>query len=892
MPSRAFEPASGRANARRKAAARRDWLRIGVAASALGFIVGVALLTRFAPGFSWETNTLDPSEPARARWSPVASPSSVSAPPDAVREQHAPPPATRDPAATDAPIRVRSASLSRLSGATRIRIATDRRASYSIEGAGQSTTIRILLEDSMLGAPISNLDLAAHGLRALRIVDEEDTLVMEIEVARPTPVQSQWIAATNGAALFIDLELPLDETHARTSRSALPATVSAAPRRDSSSRSGVPLNAAPDRFDTEAAREPAAPPPAAMAIARSRSDSDRNREIDALAEAERVLNQARLARAAGDLTEAAQLFEHGLATNPGHRALTLERTRLLVEMERPEDALALIREARREAPRDVSFALLHARLLDRMGDRTSAIAVLESASFELADAPEIFALRAAYLQKSEDHTAAIEQYEALVRRFPERSRWWMGMGISLEAKDRRREALDVYRIAIELDGLPEASRGLGREPRSSALEEELVVARKKIRIGDLLVENRVISEAQLTSALAEQKKTGLKLGRQLIEAGYLDEDRFLEFLSQQLDIPCIDVARYEFRPKTVELLPETYARRFRAIVLDTKDGVATVGMADPTNIFAMDEIERILKMSLVPAVVRESELLAAIDRNYRKTSEIHSLAEELHDELDSSDFDLSQLEAETPESDAAVVRLLKSIFEDAVQIGTSDIHIEPDESCLRIRQRVDGVLHEQLMKETRIASALVLRLKLMSGLNISERRLPQDGRFNIRVKNRSIDVRVSTLPVQWGESVVMRLLDQTESALDLDSVGMPERILARFRHHIHQPHGLILVTGPTGSGKTTTLYGALSELNEASKKDHLGRRPRRIPAASDSTVADQHEDRARLRERPAFRTPAGSGHRHDRRDARPGDGGDCPACGDDRAPRILDAAYE
>lgn len=345
------------------------------------------------------------------------------------------------------------------------------------------------------------------------------------------------------------------------------------------------------------------------------------------------------------------------------------------------------------------------------------------------------------------------------------------------------------------------------------------MARKKVRIGELLVESRVISETQLRSALERQKKTGLKLGRQLIEAGYLSEDRFLEFLSQQLEIPHVDLTRYEIRQSTAELLPETAARRFRAIVLEVKDGTALVGMADPTNIFAMDEIERILKLAVEPAVVRESELLAAIDRSYSRTSEIHSLAEELHDELDSgSDFDLSQLDANVGESDAAVVRLLKSIFEDAVRSGTSDIHIEPDEVCLRIRQRIDGVLREQVMKEARIASALVLRLKLMAGLNISERRLPQDGRFNIRIGDRGVDVRLSTLPVQWGESVVMRLLDQSQGALGLERIGMPGRILRRFRHFIHQPHGLVLVTGPTGSGKTTTLYGALSELNDPAKK--------------------------------------------------------------------------
>ena len=317
------------------------------------------------------------------------------------------------------------------------------------------------------------------------------------------------------------------------------------------------------------------------------------------------------------------------------------------------------------------------------------------------------------------------------------------------------------------------------------------MARKKIRIGELLVENQVISETQLRSALAEQKRSGLKLGRQLIEAGYVEEERFLSFLSQQLDIPLVDLARYEIRSATVELLPETYARRFRAIVLEVKNGTATVGLADPTNIFAIDELERILKMSVEPAVVRESQLLAAIDRTYSRASEIHSLSEALHEELDSgrSDFDLAQLAENEEENDAAVVRLLKSIFEDAVRTGTSDIHIEPDESCLRVRQRIDGTLHEQVMKETRIASALVLRLKLMSGLNVSEKRLPQDGRFNIRVRGRSVDVRVSTMPVQWGESVVMRLLDQSEKRLGLDHVGMPGRILRRFRHFIHQPHG-------------------------------------------------------------------------------------------------------
>lgn len=260
------------------------------------------------------------------------------------------------------------------------------------------------------------------------------------------------------------------------------------------------------------------------------------------------------------------------------------------------------------------------------------------------------------------------------------------------------------------------------------------------------------------------------------------------------------------------------ARRFRAIVLAERNGELLVGMADPLDIFAYDEIVRILKQPIKQAVVRESELLSTLDLVYRRTEEIASLAEELEDELDDDAFDLADLTAESSSEDAPVVKLLKTLFEDAVQARSSDIHIEPDESVVRIRQRVDGVLQEQVMKEKRVNAALVLRLKLMAGLNISEKRLPQDGRFNVRVKGRSIDVRVSTMPVQYGESVVMRLLDQSQGMLNLESTGMPPELLARFRRMIQRPHGMILVTGPTGSGKTTTLYGALSELNRPEVK--------------------------------------------------------------------------
>lgn len=339
----------------------------------------------------------------------------------------------------------------------------------------------------------------------------------------------------------------------------------------------------------------------------------------------------------------------------------------------------------------------------------------------------------------------------------------------------------------------------------------------KIRIGDLLVQNGVISEQQLTEALTKQKETRQKLGRTLLTLGYVKEQQFLEFLAQQLNVPLVDLAHYSFNQQDVLRLSETHARRFRSIVLKENPDHFLVGMSDPLDIFAFDELQRLLPKTVELAVVAEGQLLQTLDLMYRRTSDIESLADELSEDIAEDTFDLSRLTA-TDEVDAPVVRLLKSLFEDAVQVGASDIHIEPDESVLRIRQRVDGVLHEHVMKDSRIASVLVLRLKLMAELNISEKRLPQDGRFQITVKNHVVDVRLSTLPTQHGESVVMRLLDQSAGVIGLDKVGLPQHLLTRMRRIIREPHGILLVTGPTGSGKTTTLYGALNELNEPSKK--------------------------------------------------------------------------
>lgn len=340
----------------------------------------------------------------------------------------------------------------------------------------------------------------------------------------------------------------------------------------------------------------------------------------------------------------------------------------------------------------------------------------------------------------------------------------------------------------------------------------------KVRVGDLLIEKGIITQEQLMMVLDEQKRSGRKFGRAVIDLGFVSEDDLLLELSSHFAMPFIDISRFQFNSKVTRRLPESIARRYRAIILMEEENQYFVGFMDPLDILAVDEVQRALKKKIVPAFVKEHEVLNAIDRIYRRTEQIATIAGELDEELGQSDLDLETLLAESDASEAPVVRLLQNIFEDAVQVTASDIHIEPDETVLRVRLRIDGELQEQVMKERRVVSALVSRLKIMSGLDISEKRLPQDGRFNIRILNRSIDVRLSTLPTQYGEAVVMRLLDQSQGLLNISSLGMTPKILKRFRTLITRPHGMVLVTGPTGSGKSTTLYAALNTLNAENKK--------------------------------------------------------------------------
>jgi len=342
---------------------------------------------------------------------------------------------------------------------------------------------------------------------------------------------------------------------------------------------------------------------------------------------------------------------------------------------------------------------------------------------------------------------------------------------------------------------------------------------EKIRLGDLLIQQGLLTDEQLKFALDEQKRSGRKLGRIVVESSFVTEEAISKALARQLQVSYVDLKHFNPKQNLINLLPEAQARRFRAVVLDEVNGRLQVGFVDPTDLQAYDDILRLLHRDLELAVVAESQLLALIDRVYRRTEEISGLAKELTADLGDVPVEFGDLLGNATGADEApVVKLLQTVFEEAMRSRASDIHIEPQDRTLRVRFRIDGVLHVQMEADGKIAPALALRLKLMSGLDISEKRLPQDGRFAIKVRNNMIDVRISTMPTQYGESVVMRLLNQNTGLLGLDRLNMPPRTLERLRHAVRRPSGMVLVTGPTGSGKTTTLYAALSELNTTEKK--------------------------------------------------------------------------
>lgn len=355
------------------------------------------------------------------------------------------------------------------------------------------------------------------------------------------------------------------------------------------------------------------------------------------------------------------------------------------------------------------------------------------------------------------------------------------------------------------------------QPTVTAAETPTAPKREKLRLGDVLVQQQLISAEQLAQALEQQRATGKKLGRLLIDAGLITEEALAHGLARQLRVAVVNLKSFPLKSETVRLLAESPARRHRAIVLEDKGEQLLVGFVDPLDLVAYDDLTRLLKRSIRIAVVAESQLGPALDRHYRRTEEITGLAKALEKDIGDA-VDFGTLQASVGQEGAPVVRLLQSVFEDALQVGASDVHLEPMETGLAIRSRIDGVLQTQTQADKRIAAALAQRLKLMAGLDISEKRLPQDGRFTLRLRERTVDVRLSTLPCQYGESVVMRLLGHGDAVRRLDEIGMPADMLVRFREVLGRSAGMVLVTGPTGSGKTTTLYAALAELDAEQQK--------------------------------------------------------------------------
>src|SRR5580704_5552971 len=338
------------------------------------------------------------------------------------------------------------------------------------------------------------------------------------------------------------------------------------------------------------------------------------------------------------------------------------------------------------------------------------------------------------------------------------------------------------------------------------------------RLGELLVREKLISLSQLRHAQDEQQKSGQNLGYTLAKLGYVSDDEITSFLSQQYRVPTIDLEEYEVDAEVLKLVPKEPCERHKVLPISRTGNALIVAMADPTNLNAIDDLKFLTGYNIEPVIASETAIVAAVEKYYNvgpSYEDVMAGFDEGEIEVTGDVEDVNLLELEKASEDAPVVRLCNMILLNAIKKGASDIHIEPYEKKLRVRYRVDGVLQEEMTPPLKLKNAIASRIKIMSSLDIAERRLPQDGRIKLKLgKGREMDYRVSILPTLWGEKIVMRLLDKGNLQLDMAKLGFDPKPLEDFLWAVHQPWGMTLVTGPTGSGKTTTLYSALSDLNK------------------------------------------------------------------------------
>lgn len=338
----------------------------------------------------------------------------------------------------------------------------------------------------------------------------------------------------------------------------------------------------------------------------------------------------------------------------------------------------------------------------------------------------------------------------------------------------------------------------------------------KDKVAGKLLEANLVSQQQLQQALETQKSQGGSVGQNLVRTGALSETAYADFLGQMYSLPTVSLTDIEIDASVTSLIPEDVATRFQVVPIERQGRVLKVAMANPSNIFAIDDIKFITGLEVKPVVCTESEIKAAIDRYFDSADSLKQVLEGIEEDVelveDEEEPDTNTLSEES--QNAPVVKLVNSMLVDAVSRGASDIHIECYEKNMRVRYRVDGVLQEMMQPPVRMKSAIVSRLKIMSELDIAERRVPQDGRIKLKVGQKKVDLRVSTLPCIFGEKIVMRILDKGNLKLDLADFGMEERALKHVLKASSLPYGMVLVTGPTGSGKTTTLYSCLSRVNK------------------------------------------------------------------------------